>query len=182
MSSIKLPISNNDTDTSFPSIKNNPYIIFLDINLTNDDWDGIYLKKELFIKHINSKTIMLTGVYTTKESVLSPVTTTINENISTKIKQLSDVSPNYILADAYRKEKTNSLLHSLTSHQLMHVKLIFDNKCRSQISSELNIELSTVKKNLTRIYKLLNVKSRYQLVETFDKEYVEHLLKMKMKK
>ncbi len=176
MSSIELFSSNNDTDTSIPSIKNDKYIIFMDINLNNDDWDGIYLKKELFIKHINSKTIELTGICISKEAVLTSVNTP-NEKFSTKIKMLSDESPNSILEDAYIKEKTNSLLHSLTNHQLIHVKLIFDNKCRTQISSELNIELSTVKKNLTRIYKLLNVKSRYQLVETFDKEYVENLLR-----
>ena len=128
------------------------YIILINPNLSNNDWDGIYLKKELFLNSTNSKT-----------------------------ETLIDVSPNSILADAYRKEKINSLLHALTAHQLMHIKMIFDNKSRTQISKELNIELTTVKKNLSRIYKLLNIKSRYQLVETYDKEYVESLLRKKIK-
>ncbi len=165
-----------------------PDVILMDINLSKNRLDGINLTKELLKKHkIKSKIVMLTGITTNEEVVIDSVDAgasaymlkTNIENIPSEIKNVMHISPNCIIADAYRKEKTNSVLHALSPHQLMHVKLILDKKNRTQIAKKLNIEVNTVKKNLTRIYKLLNVKSKYELMEKFDISYVDELIKIK---
>ncbi|GAE90989.1 response regulator transcription factor [Acetivibrio straminisolvens] len=168
----------------------NPDVILMDINLGDNNLDGIDLTKELIKKtKINSKIIMLTGISTSREVVLDSINAgaaayLLKANIQSiphEIKSVMSASPISIIADAYRNEKTNSLLHSLSFHQLMHIKMIFDKKSCTEIAKELSIELSTVKKNLTRIYKLLNVKSRYELKDKFNKDYLDNLIKIKMK-
>lgn len=160
--------------------KDNPDVILMDINLTSNNLDGINLTKELFSKKdVKSKIIMLTGIRINEDIVLDSINAgavnylekTNIEFLPLVIKSVMSLNITSIIADGYRKEKANGPLHKLSEHQLKHVKSIFEGMNRQQIAMKLNIELASVKKNLTRIYKILNVKSRGELLVKYDKKH-----------
>ncbi len=61
------------------------------------------------------------------------------------------------------KPNTENQIEELTTRQKQVFDLIVTGKSNKEIMDELNIELSTLKTHINKIYKILEIKSRQQI-------------------
>ncbi|OEF98115.1 response regulator transcription factor [Desulfuribacillus alkaliarsenatis] len=147
-------------------------VILMDINLTENNLDGIYLAKDILDK-FDIKIIMLTCLEEEHVIIDSFTAGAVNFVKKTDYKELPQVirstvnktSPVEILIQEYHRLKEEELLEELTPVEKEIYVHLEDGYSRKEIANILYKSESTVKNQIRKIYEKLGGSNREEIIE-----------------
>lgn len=146
-------------------------VILLDINLTGNNYDGIYLAAEI-TQSRKVKIIMVTSLQEEKLIIDSftagaahYIRKTHFHEIPSIIRSVTrDTTPFEVLLEEFSKLKREELLNSLSPSEREIFGMIESGMTQRQIGDKLFKSLSTLKTQITSILKKLGVKSSKEAI------------------
>lgn len=164
-------LSNSEELERFKDQLNDVDIVLLDIQLNEDMSSGIYIAAQL--AEYNTKIIILSSFDDEKTILDSFTAGAVNyipkaeyRQIPYVIKQMATKNPPIeVLANSFAKQQEEKILSSLTSSEKEVLKLIQEGYSQTKISQILCKSKGTIRCQINKIIKKLDVKSSKEAVK-----------------
>lgn len=147
-------------------------IILMDMNLSGNKTDGIYLAAEI-LYHKDVKIIMLTSMDDMEIIQNAYCAGAVNYVLKNNYKEIPSIvrktfqgiTPNEVLSKDYVRLRIQELLLPLTASEKEIFDLFREGKSRSDVQKILFVSESTLKNHIHKIIRKLDVKSIQEAVE-----------------